>query len=1773
MISILFRLQRNFLIGALALAVAATLVVVIPQATRTAGASVEDLPSDTGFTCSSEGRGGFPYQMMWANSTKKSKKLFNGGDAVPPEITALGINPDQHIHLQLARYNAATETYDVVGTWAPALNGGLKNDNGETILSTDKFLKKDFEQVNGLAMDPYGNAYVAIQTKSNGAYYVQLIPPAEGELGTMRAIAELAGNPRSINAATYYETEAGHPKVVMGGNFFKSAPYNVLLYRAEGAAIPVVQQENIRTGNDRGGPKDFSWIKEGISWTGSYNDGQNDVTGTQTYDLIALHPDSSGTTGTVFLGQAAGPSTAKISGVSIPEDAKAKDDTFGASYNFKLGDDKTYIYFTANDSGEMIQVELPDPNSDGNITIVSPNSFDVTHVGKTAVTSDNDGAGCPYDPPPRLGSLVASTWPPDCNLADPDGKGSTFPISIFNTDKNEQNVLITAKINNVTVTADKYSSSGSTANPTLDGTTKMSVPGQNPDGSEGELILTVDIEKDQTWSVEIKNPNDGNKILELLPSGGTLNEATCDGPFAEETIFSATHNVGACTTAGDKYEIVVAINNSASNVDASFRAIVAGITQTIKTIPHGTDSPENDSIQNITLTVSPNDQIVLEIGEKGETPTATTYHANDCVVPEEASIDPFPCSSPDVNGPIQVRINEAETAYAVVVLDTSAGGFNTLWEMPFNWTSSDGNAANNYEYLNGTAIHPTTNEAYALLRFEDDRSYLVRFDEEKFEYVFKLPNYGTAGGWSNNGTFDDDGNFYYWTSGGAVAKITAAQINAQANLNHWDITDANIPTLTPSIGASTMRGADLIAVTDDFGTGEKTYVLGIQSPYAGNPGVYVYDVAGNTITKFTNFGFSDGSALPNEGYGAGYTVTDNNGDPAVFFSSNGGTGGTTGTVITLNLDSIDITDNSQKVTFSNAGSLPRTFQNDGMGCAVSIVSTPLEFGDVYGYMWVDFNKDGNRTAVETGKEPHVTGYDVTFTNVTPYLDSAGNTVHLPGAMRYEDHATMGGTNNTNYKWEARLPCKDNSGGIITWQAEFDYSDATWPTGFTPAGYTIQNNPDSVNTAVLDSDTQISAAANSMSSPFTVSCTGSVHRVDAGVVGDYVFTPTATVDIDCAAGTIVVNLDNRTSKIDSNFVVNVYTVNSSGTVTHVTAQSASQVVADGAGPTAYGTAITIPAADTLLYLVIEGQGSLNGVVNATDYSEVILNQSANDAVNVLCVQVEAEINCAGDGVSVVLDNTESNQIANFTITPIVNGVNQTSITKAVPAAGTVTLTNADLNIPEDSKWGVTWQVAGATAGSFGPYRIPVSATDDMTLDCVEPVFAPTISGTIACISNDVVSVTFTVDNSNSTLTTNNSDPATDGNTVKITSIAGGMVVLNLNRTNVVPGATYTETLTIGEGKPIMVGVHSLNDVFGAALAFPVTTCPDFSPSTSTSFECGVDNDASVNFTVNNSGSEVDIRYKLVAIEKGMNGVETETTIEDWSTLPAGFDKEISITKDGEKRMTYEIRIESLHPDQSGWGSAAQDVYTDCDGEPTTFDPTVTLVAQCGADPKIVELTLNNSRSDFHASFQVNVFDGSTTSAAKLDALSTTQEVGEGSTDPYLIDIPIPDPGKMISIEILVTALSTGGKSITASKVIESTMAISCPYEFNFGLTTAPNCGSESVNIILNNEKSVWNSMATLVLYVDEKLSNTREVLLDSGDQKAVNFQVSNGQEWYVVWSLSVSGTTYYSSETEPRVFAPSPASSCPEIPLPTGQLIHFGRAGFFHNLSRSQRPNI
>ena len=81
--------------------------------------------------------------------------------------------------------------------------------------------------------------------------------------------------------------------------------------------------------------------------------------------------------------------------------------------------------------------------------------------------------------------------------------------------------------------------------------------------------------------------------------------------------------------------------------------------------------------------------------------------------------------------------------------------------------------------------------------------------------------------------------------------------------------------------------------------------------------------------------------------------------------------------------------------------------NDGLNCPVTVKNIPEEFGDVFGYVWVDFNDDGLRTSIEDGSEPHVTGYDVTIRNATQYRDSSGNVVHEAGEMEYS--GVMSGT--------------------------------------------------------------------------------------------------------------------------------------------------------------------------------------------------------------------------------------------------------------------------------------------------------------------------------------------------------------------------------------------------------------------------------------------------------------------------------------------------------------------------------------------------------------------------------------------------------------------------------------------------------------------------------------------------------------------------------------------------------------------------------------------
>ena len=67
-----------------------------------------------------------------------------------------------------------------------------------------------------------------------------------------------------------------------------------------------------------------------------------------------------------------------------------------------------------------------------------------------------------------------------------------------------------------------------------------------------------------------------------------------------------------------------------------------------------------------------------------------------------------------------------------------------------------------------------------------------------------------------------------------------------------------------------------------------------------------------------------------------------------------------------------------------------------------------------------------------------------------------------------------------------------------------------------------------------------------------------------------------------------------------------------------------------------------------------------------YSQDVLNQSANDGVNFLCVQVQAENGlCKWRRNKAALDNTASNQDARFHRDSSIDGVDQAPVTRLYP----------------------------------------------------------------------------------------------------------------------------------------------------------------------------------------------------------------------------------------------------------------------------------------------------------------------------------------------------------------------------------------------------------------------------------------------------------------------------------------------------------------------------
>ncbi len=110
--------------------------------------------------------------------------------------------------------------------------------------------------------------------------------------------------------------------------------------------------------------------------------------------------------------------------------------------------------------------------------------------------------------------------------------------------------------------------------------------------------------------------------------------------------------------------------------------------------------------------------------------------------------------------------------------------------------------------------------------------------------------------------------------------------------------------------------------------------------------------------------------------------------------------------------------------------------------------------------------------------------------------------------------TEGGGDVGDYRWFiSDVPVEDQSGNTRQYTVLVDYADATFPSGFTPAGYTVKNS-DNVLADETDSDVSPLAGSIGESAPFALVENLDEHRADAGVVTAMAFEPSAEVTVDC-----------------------------------------------------------------------------------------------------------------------------------------------------------------------------------------------------------------------------------------------------------------------------------------------------------------------------------------------------------------------------------------------------------------------------------------------------------------------------------------------------------------------------------------------------------------------------------------------------------------------------------------------------------------------------------
>ena len=317
---------------------------------------------------------------------------------------------------------------------------------------------------------------------------------------------------------------------------------------------------------------------------------------------------------------------------------------------------------------------------------------------------------------------------------------------------------------------------------------------------------------------------------------------------------------------------------------------------------------------------------------------------------QDGAVDPIDCS--ESLGLVQMFFNvNTRTATAEqLALDSNAGSadasngyqdFSPAWTVSLDVPGND-----DLKELNGTAINPVDGKAYAAVRSDANREYLVRFDRDgDLEFLHEYTDATTV----NNGTFDSAGRFYsaagYWAAGFNGQHVIQRWDNLDQSVGSTDPTNATQRTPDQTVSIDTNVPADLAAITVDG----VEYIIGV--PNNTSDVLMVFNTETLTSTGFdasSSLNRAGGTGLPTgAGYGAAWTF-----EGTSYLSQNDGGG-----LWALTPGDIDV--NAETATLREVLQTTQTTQsNDGFACIDESITENTDLPGAAGVAQLVYHANG-----------------------------------------------------------------------------------------------------------------------------------------------------------------------------------------------------------------------------------------------------------------------------------------------------------------------------------------------------------------------------------------------------------------------------------------------------------------------------------------------------------------------------------------------------------------------------------------------------------------------------------------------------------------------------------------------------------------------------------------------------------------------------------------------------------------------------------------------